>query len=46
MVMLRPVFTTILGILYRLRIRHFLPTWLVAGSIESTSTVFPFQSFR
>lgn len=46
MVMMRPVFTAIFGDLYRVRISAFLPTWLIAGSIVSTSAVLPFQSFR
>lgn len=45
-VMKRPVFTAIFGDLYRVRIRAFLPTWLIAGSIESTSAVLPFHNFR
>lgn len=46
MFMYLPVFTTILGILYSVRIRHFTPDWLVAGSMDRISTVLPLDNFK
>jgi hypothetical protein len=43
---MRPVFTTIVPALYRRKMRHLVPDWLVPGSIDRISAVLPFHNFR